>query len=174
MKKIKLFMTVVLLAFCLCFAFTGCGSDGNLVEGSYKCNYVQSSSSYIEYSFKVKVNHDGDYNVKVTLDLYGQDGNVADHGTKNFNLTDCKANEYYSLSDLIYTGGVKYSKITLSSVEVTLKNKADDQSGKLESSEKTSAKIGYAIGFGILGELLLGGLVAVFVLDKLGLLKKLK
>lgn len=168
MKKIKLFITVALCAFCLCFAFAGCATDGAYVNGSFGADYVQhysySNELHVSGSFEVELHKAGKYTVEYELCQNDTLGNTiakikgSEFITKNAE-TDKTAHTIYI---------DKYISTTSNSPAVTIRNV------KVTLDSATPYYNAYAIGFGIAGALLLCGLVVIFVLDKLGKLTKLK
>lgn len=167
MKKIKLFITVVLCAFCLCFAFAGCAADGAYIEGSFKVSHTYYSSYSqkltVDAEFEVKLEQAGEYTVEYELCQISSYGNV--FARKACSNTITKSAETNKTE---FTVSV-YESITTSNTSETVKI----ENVKITLAEAKPDYYGYAIGFGLVGALLLGGLVAVFVLDKLGKLNEL-
>ena len=168
MKKIKLFLITAVCALCLCFAFAGCATGGDYIKDSFPINYAEyysySQTLHVSGSFDVKLNKAGEYTVEYDICQTDTNGKVIARETYSTAITKSaetdKTEFTVSVIENIPTSNTS-TNVKLENVKVTLNSATPDY-------------YGYAIGFGLVGALLLGGLVAVFVLDKLGKLNKLK
>jgi len=168
MKKFKTFLITAVCAICLCFAFAGCSDGGNLVNGSFqfdisKAEYTDNKYE-ITYSFDAEIKSEGDYIIDYVITVIDKDGETTYSNAESESFSDCKENDTVKVSGYFYLDkkslGDGY-EIYLSSVKVY----RDDYKDK---------SIGYAIGFGVAGGVLLCGLITVFILDKKGKLTKRK
>ena len=169
MKKIKLFFITAICALCLCFALAGCANgDGTYVKDSFTTDTVHYLSSYKELSvsgsFEVRLNKAGEYTVEYDLCQTNANGTVVARATFSDTITKSTGTDKTEFTVSFYhtiSTSITNTTVKIDSVKITLVDAKPDYQG-------------YAIGFGLVGGLLLGGLVAVFVLDKLGKLDKLK
>lgn len=152
MKKLKFLFIAIICCVCLCFAFAGC--TGKYVYNSYDYTALPSSDYWyrIEYSFEIGVTSDGDISVDYVLTYTTKDGReMKSKSTETFK--DCKKGETKTVSNSFSISSSGYdadSDITLSITKIYPAN-YDDKS------------VGYAIGFGVAGGLILGGVIALFV-----------
>lgn len=168
MKKIKLFLITVVCALCLCFAFAGCATGGSYIENSFTINsatyYSYDKELHVSGSFDVKLNKAGEYTVEYELCQTDTKGKVIARETFSTTLTKSAETNKTEFTVNLYkdipTSNTS-TNVKIENVKVTLVDAKPDY-------------YGYAVGFGLVGAMLLGGLVAVFVLDKLGKLDKLK
>ncbi len=163
MKKLKYLILTLVSALCLCTAFSGCSDvNASYVENSFTITHVYDYSSInqigVDYKLKIDVQKTGMY--KVDYVIY--------QGYSQNNVLSQK-----DVSDTISSNGGEY---TISSY-VTLETSYSTQN--IYIKDITITQIGdetgynaYAIGFGVTGAVILGGLIALFVCDKKGLLKK--
>lgn len=139
--------------------------QSNYVEGSLKvsdCTYSSSSNRLTVYgSFDVKLPKTGEYKISYVLVQTNAKGEPTGAEKK------CSAT--------ITTNKKEYTVEFLSRID-TMSNSTNvnikDVTAKLVGDE--TGHDAYAIGFGVTGAVLLGGLITVFVLDKLGKFKKNK
>lgn len=165
MKKFKIIVLTVMCAFCLCFAFAGC-SGGSYVKNSFDCEISEygTSQDKIEISFEIKINDYQDYRADYVITIKSKDGKITDK--YGYYRTLGKPVEgKVTVTDSLYIYRSDYGEdgyiVELASLRV-YKNNREDKS------------VGYAIGFGVVGGLLLCGITAYFIADKLVLSKKNK
>lgn len=163
MKKLKVLFVAIICAVSLCFALAGC-SDGSYVKKSFICEIseIDSSKDEIEISFAIKINNDKDYCADYVVTVKSKDGKKSSkHGyTKKLGEP---LNGKVIVTDWLYINRSDYGEdgyiVELTSLRVYLNN-GEDKS------------VGYAIGFGVTGGVILCGVTAFFIVDKLVFSKK--
>lgn len=163
MKKIKILIVAIVCALCLCFSFAGC-SEGTYVMGSFDCK-ISKYSAYedkVQYSFDVNFNSDETYKADYIITVKSKDGKIIRKYGNTVSLgkpTDGQV----TVSDTMRISRSTYGDggyvVELTSLKVYPSNYEDKS-------------IGYAIGFGVTGGLILCGITAYFIVDKLVLSKK--
>ena len=163
MKKFKVLIAAIICALCICFAFAGC-SAGSYVKNSFNCIISEYSSSQdsVVCSFEVKVKGDKTHYADYVITIKSKDGK-----------TVRKYGYYSSLNEPVD------GKVTVTRSFYVYPSSYGDEgyivelsSLRIYSVERGDEAVGYAIGFGIVGGLILCGVTAYFVVDKLVLSKK--
>ena len=163
MKKLKVLFVAIICAVCLCFALAGC-SDGSYVKESFICEIseVDSSKDEIETSFAVKIKDDKDYKADYVITVKSKNGKITRKYGYTSNLkepVDGKVTVTRSFYVYPITYGDEGYIVELASLRVYPDN-GEDKS------------VGYAIGFGVTGGVILCGVAVYFIVDKLVLSKK--
>ncbi len=163
MKKFKVLIITIICALCLCFAFAGC-SNGSYVKESFECRISDytSSEDYVVCSFAVKIKDDKDYKADYVITVKSKNGKITRKYGYTSNLkepVDGKVTVTRSFYVYPITYGDEGYIVELASVRVYPDN-GEDKS------------VGYAIGFGVTGGVILCGVAVYFIVDKLVLSKK--
>lgn len=171
MKKFKLFFAVLVCAIVSCPLFAGCFvKDATYIKDSFVCTYAYNSGSswsYMstEYSFYLNVGKKGTFYVSYVLKFY-EDEIKEDNLLSTVERTDDFTSEGNEKRRIAGSRNINVDseckiKCVLSDIKVTRERKKDEFKA-------------YAIGFGVVGGLLLCGITAYFIVDKLVLSKKNK
>lgn len=157
MKKIKFFATVIACVVCLCVALTGCSGLGSYVYGSFNYKTALDGSYYdINYNFSVDVAQEGDIEVDYVILIKDTDGKETYRYTATKTFTDCKANTTKKIS----------ARLTLDKEYFAEDYSVAIKDVKVYNSEDDST-LGYAIGFGVTGGLMLCAAIAAFAVCKI-------
>ena len=158
MKKIKVFLALIFSLVCM-FSLVACGgNNGYYLDGSLDADiYYFSSIGDVSASvkFQVSLPDAATYEISYTLDMYYLDGQI---GSERFTTTyKSSGNEiadisqYWSVDYSSSNANSSFFYVSVSNVVVKTKS-----SGLSEYS-------GLAIGFGVVGGLMLIGLTALYV-----------
>lgn len=163
MKKFKVLIITIICALCLCFAFAGC-SSGSFVKDSFECliSDYTSSEDHVMCSFAVKIKDDKDYKVDYVITVKSKNGKITRKYGYTSNLKE-PVDGTVTVTRSFYVYPIIYGDegyiVELASVRVYPDN-GEDKS------------VGYAIGFGVTGGVILCGVAVYFIVDKLVLSKK--
>ena len=163
MKKFKVLIITIICALCLCFAFAGC-SSGSFVKDSFECviSDYSSSEDKVVCSFEVKIKDNKDYDADYVITKKSKDGKITEKFGYNISLSK-PVDGKVTVTRSFYVYPIIYGDegyiVELASVRVYPDN-GEDKS------------VGYAIGFGVTGGVILCGVAVYFIVDKLVLSKK--
>lgn len=163
MKKFKYLILTLVSALCLCTAFSGCSDvNASYVENSFTIThtyyYINIEKLDVDYEFKIDVKKAGRYKIDYVIYQGYSENNVLSQ--KDVSDTISSNGGEYTLSSFV-TLETSYSTRNVYIKDITITQIGDE-----------TGYNAYAIGFGVTGAVILGGLIALFVCDKKGLLKK--
>ena len=162
MKKIKVFLTLILFSIACMFSLIGCGgNDGYYVQDSfdYDISYLSSIEKVAtDVEFQVYLPEAAMYEISYTLELYHND-TLVDSET----FTTTSKSKGRQTVDISKYWSVYYSGTFVNQYDFELR--AKNITAKTKSSSSSHYN-GLAIGFGVVGCLITVGLVVLYIYMK--------